>query len=97
MEKLIPDNLENAYITQLLHICSCLTAESARDTLPHFSALTHIATEQIETLSTQIAKQNANLGHLARKTDFTQKQAANNIESITLALASLKAHIQADA
>jgi hypothetical protein len=93
VETILPSNSENTYIIQVLHSCSCLTPDTAREALPHFQALITVSTEYQQNLIKQIATQRAKLGQIARKTDFTQKQIANQIDAINLTLASIKTHV----
>ena len=93
VETILPSNSENTYIIQVLNSCSCLTPDTAREVLPHFQALITVSTEHQQSLIKQIATQRAMLGHIARKTELTQKQIANQIDAINLTLASIKTHV----
>lgn len=94
---IIPESTDIDTLTSMVSAHSCLTRLSATDALGYFENLITVSTDRIQNLGQLMETQRANLGILARKTDFTQKQAANHIDSITLTLASLKEHVQADA
>lgn len=94
---IIPESTDIDTLTSMVSAHSCLTRLSATDALGYFENLITASTNHIQSLGQLIEIQRANLGSLARKTDSMQKQVANQVESITLTLTSIKVHVQADA